>query len=253
MKGKPKIITPTAESIRTPNPFAALSEAPEEATEAKAESVEAVEDIPDDEYLPNRGITAIKPLSTTSRTHTTTAAASTTEGIALDELSLSTVSSISTMGSTDYNNDAFSKTKISTLMERIQPDSTKSITAYTYADIANFQEILGHALVTLPSDKSEFGYSFLVDSNEDHQTRTESQTLPDAMPSLPPEPDYLNKAIYKQYLSNKKHYHACKQVTDHGLELLQDKFPECLRLLRTCGTGGQLPRTLNLKLSLIHI
>ena len=153
------------------------------------------------------------------------------------------------MGSIDIT-DAYSKAKISSLMERIQLNCTKTIIAYTYTDVASFQEIMGHALVTHPSDKSEHGYSFLVDSEEEHQSRTNSKDPPEPMPNLPKEPDYTSKIVYKQYLSKKKHYHACKQVTDHSIELLEDKFPECLRQLRT---NGQLPRTLTLKKAFEHI
>ena len=50
MKDKPKVVTPTATSIGTPNPFAALAETPERDLGSVEESVV---DIPDDEYLPN--------------------------------------------------------------------------------------------------------------------------------------------------------------------------------------------------------
>ena len=96
----------------------------------------------------------------------------------------------------------------------------------------------------------EFGYSFLIDSDEDHEAQTNDNDPPEAMPNLSKESDYTCKIIYKKYLSNKKHYHACKQVTDHSIELLEDKFPECLRLLRT---NGQLPRTLTLKAAFDHL
>ena len=39
-------------------------------------------------------------------------------------------------------------------------------------------------------------------------------------------------------------------MTDHSIELLEDKFPECLRQLQT---DGQLPRTLTLKKAFEHI
>ena len=61
MKGKPKVVIPTASTIGTPNPFAALAETPEEvaAETVGAEAVAAVtvEDIPNDEYLPNQVFT----------------------------------------------------------------------------------------------------------------------------------------------------------------------------------------------------
>ena len=218
MKETPAVITPTA-SLGTPNRFAALAETPESDLESV---IESTEDIPDDEYLPNQ------------------------EEDSDDDLSLS---SISTMGSTD-NTDAYSKAKISSLMERIQLNCTKTITPYKYTDVASFQEIMSNALVRLPSDRSEFGYSFLVDDNADHKERTKSTDPPDAMPSLPREPDYTSKPIYKKYLSDKKHYYACKQVTDNCIELLEDKFPECLSMLRT---SGDLPRTLTLKEAISHV
>ena len=109
---------------------------------------------------------------------------------------------------------------------------------------------MGHVLVTLPSDKSKYGYSFLVDTKEVYQTRTNTLDKPAPMPSLPLEPDYTSKVIYKRYLSDKNHYHACKKVTVYCIELLEEKFPECLRLLRV---SDQLPRTLTLQEAFEHV
>ena len=53
MKDKPKIVTPTASTIGTPNPFAALAETPETPESDVGSVEESVVDIPDDEYLPN--------------------------------------------------------------------------------------------------------------------------------------------------------------------------------------------------------
>ena len=57
------------------------------------------------------------------------------------------------------------------------------------------------------------------------------------------EPDYSIKVIYKNYV-------ACKQVTNHSIELLEEKFPECLRNLRS---NGQLPHNLTLKDAFQHV
>ena len=208
MKRTPNLVTPTAvasaSTVSTPNPFAALAETPESETESVEESVvessvDTPTDIPEDEFLPNQLATEVTPEATPTAI-TATAASITNTPLLEDPINDSnddlSLSSISTMGSSDTNNDAFSKAKISDLMDRIQQGSTSSKKAYTYADIADFQQIMGHALVTLPSDKSEFGYSFLVDTKEDHKARTNSNKLPAAMPSLPEEPDYTCKIVY---------------------------------------------------------
>ena len=125
MKETPKVITPTASTLGTPNRFAALAETPESELDSV---VESTVDIPDDEYLPNQeAATEVSPEATTTITGATNIDSrgqpSTTspndhnpsQEDSDDNLSLS---SISTMGSTD-NTDAHSKAKISSLMERI--------------------------------------------------------------------------------------------------------------------------------------
>ena len=130
MKDTPKVITPTASTIGTPNRFAALAETPESELDSLVEStvVESTVDIPDDEYLPNQETaTEVIPEATTTVTGTTNTDSRGQPSTASpndhnpsqedsdDDLSLS---SISTMGSTDITN-AYSKAKISSLMERI--------------------------------------------------------------------------------------------------------------------------------------
>ena len=182
MKDTPKVVTPTAAStIGTPNPFAALAETPDSEAEAETEAVptvaESVRYISDNDYLPNQVITEeVNPEANTTTTtaisieisgQPTTASVSEANTPLLKDSDNISLRSISTMGSSDiFDNDALSKAKISSLMERIQLDGTKATKAHTHTNIANFQEIMGHALVTLPSDKSKFGCSFLVDSNE---------------------------------------------------------------------------------------
>ena len=231
MKDTPKVITPTASTIGTPNWFAASAETPESELDSV---VESTVDIPDNEYLPNQeAATEVSPEATTTITgatdigfrgqpsttspndhypsqEDTPGQEDTNKEDSDDDLSLS---SISTMGSTDSSTDntaTYSKAKIISIMERIQLNCTKTTSPYKYTDVASFQMILSNALVRLPSDKSKFGYSFLVDSNADHKERTNSTDPPDAMPSLPKEPDYTSKLVYKKYLSDKKHYYACK-------------------------------------------
>ena len=123
MKGKPSVVTPTA-AIGTSNQFAALAETEEAITEAE---------IPDNEYLPN-----LDPVEDYPTTDPDTTPNSDNN---------SSISSISTMSSTDNGNE-FSKAKISALMERIQTNITEAIKTCTHTDIANFREIMGHALVT---------------------------------------------------------------------------------------------------------
>ena len=137
----PTVVTPTASTIGTPNPFAALAETPESESESVAESVV---DIPDDEYLPNQvdteehpdAVTEANPATTTTTATSTdataqpsnTAASDTNTTLLVDSNDLS-LSSISTMGSSDIQDDAFSKAKISGLMERIQQGYTRAIKA----------------------------------------------------------------------------------------------------------------------------
>ena len=53
MKDTPKVVTPTASSIGTPNPFVALAETPETPESDVGSVEESVVDILDDKYLPN--------------------------------------------------------------------------------------------------------------------------------------------------------------------------------------------------------
>ena len=125
MKGKPSVVTPTA-AIGTSNQFAALAETEEAITEAE---------IPDDEYLPNldpvvdtdaNPVVDIDADPVEGTDHPTTDP-DTTSSIDDD----SSISSISTMSSTDDTND-FSKAKISALVERIQTNCTKAMKAHTH-------------------------------------------------------------------------------------------------------------------------
>ena len=127
MKETPNVVTPTASAstVGTPNPFAALEETSEAETaeeanrEAPTETVETIEDIPDDEYLPNQSATEVIPEANQSATVVIPEATITTTTLSEDSDDLS-LSSISTMGSSDTNNEAYSKAKIIDLMETDQ-------------------------------------------------------------------------------------------------------------------------------------
>ena len=66
MKETPKVITPTASTLGSPNRFAALAETPESDLDSV---VESTVEIPDDEYLPNQEATS--PEATTTITGAT--------------------------------------------------------------------------------------------------------------------------------------------------------------------------------------
>ena len=109
MNDKPKVVTPSASTIGTPNPFAALAESPE-TPERDLESAVEVVDIPDDEYLPNlpsQTATAEAAITTGTIINTSPRAqasiASPTDPISSQEDSDDdlSISSDSTMGSTD--------------------------------------------------------------------------------------------------------------------------------------------------------
>ena len=159
----------------------------------------------------------------------------------------------SSMTSTQETPSALTKEKLQDLMEKLDPGCTNMKTKYAYTDVIRFQTAMGDALAGLidPVFYNIHGYSFLADTDTDHLTRS-GKAAPD-MPTMPTDPDDddLNYKIKNRRVKKeRKHFITCHNIKTIGIALLEQRFPECLRLIRT--NRGLHPET-TLKSALAHV
>ena len=159
----------------------------------------------------------------------------------------------SSMASTTEATHALTKEALQILMEKLDPGCTNMKTKYAYTDVIRFQTAMGDALAGLidPLYYNTHGYSFLADTDKDYLTR--SGTEAPVMPSMPTDPDdndpnYKTKS--RRVKKERKHFMKCHNIKTVGILLLEQRFPECLRLMRT--NRGLLPNT-TLKSALAHV
>jgi hypothetical protein len=159
----------------------------------------------------------------------------------------------SSMTSTQETAHALTKETLQDLMERLDPGCTNMKTKYAYTDVIRFQTAMGDALAGLidPLFYNIHGYSFLADTDADHLTRS-GKAAP-VMPTMPndPDDDDLNYKIKNRRIKKeRKHFMTCHNIKTIGISLLEQRFPECLRLMRT--NRGLHPET-TLKSALAHV
>ena len=159
----------------------------------------------------------------------------------------------SSMTSTQETAHALTKETLQDLMEKLDPGCTNMKTKYAYTDVIRFQTAMGDALAGLidPLFYNIHGYSFLADTDTDHLTRS-GKAAP-VMPTMPTDPDDddLNYKIKsRQIKKEQKHFMTCHNIKTIGISLLEQRFPECLRLMQT--NRGLHPET-TLKSALAHV
>ena len=164
-------------------------------------------------------------------------------------------SSNSSMASaSDTTTHTLSMETLQDLMEKLDPGCTNLKTKYTYTDVIRFQTAIGDALAGLidPLYYNTHGYSFLADTDTDHLTRsgTEAPDMP-TMPTDPDDDDPNYKTKSRRIKKERKHFMTCHNIKTIGISLLEQRFPECLRLMRT-NRGLLLPNT-TLKAALAHV
>jgi hypothetical protein len=125
------------------------------------------------------------------------------------------------------------------LLETIQLVNAKQATVFNgkkknYAEIIQFQEVLGSALETIPCTTHDCGYSWLVDTEEDYTNRTGAttpytvQSMP-KRPSRPPEPQHpASSKEYKCYAIDLKKYNNYLHWNKEVLAALEHRFPRSL-------------------------
>ena len=64
------------------------------------------------------------------------------------------------------------------------------------------------------------------------------------MPTLPAEPNCADKVAHKKHQVTEKHHSAYAKITKMGKNLMEQRFPDCLRVKKT---RGRLPTSLTLK------
>ena len=133
-------------------------------------------------------------------------------------------------------------------MEELDPTCTATKMKYTYIDISNFQINKGNALARIPAPCEAHGYSYLADADNTYSNQADS--VPPAMPAMPSAPDYDDKAQVKRAKQELKHYQACANIKTIGIQLLEQSFPECLKLLKT---NQGLLTEVTLKAALAHV
>ena len=121
-------------------------------------------------------------------------------------------------------------------------------------NVIRFQTAMGDALAGLidPLFYNPHGYSFLADTDTDYLTRTGTEA-PAVMPTMPTDPDdddpnYKTKS--RRIKKERKHFMTCHNIKIIGISLLEQRFPECLRLMRT--NRGLHPNA-TLKMALAHV
>ena len=159
----------------------------------------------------------------------------------------------SSMTSTQETAHALTKETLQELMEKLDPGCTNMKTKYAYTDVIRFQTAMGDALAGLidPLFYNIHGYSFLADTDTDHLTRSgkEAPVMP-TMPTDPDDDDLNYKTKSRRIKKERKHFMTCHNIKIIGISLLEQRFPECLRLMRT--NRGLHPKT-TLKTALAHV
>ena len=159
----------------------------------------------------------------------------------------------SSMTSTQETAHALTKETLQDLMEKLDPGCTNMKTKYAYTDVIRFQTAMGDALAGLidPLFYNIHGYSFLADTDTDHLTRSgkEAPVMP-TMPTDPDDDDLNYKTKSRRIKKERKHFMTCHNIKIIGISLLEQRFPECLRLMRT--NRGLHPKT-TLKTALAHV
>ena len=148
----------------------------------------------------------------------------------------------------EWKGDSLTKDTLQEIMEDLDPGCTTVKAKHTYTDISNFQITMGNALARVPAPYEQYGYSYLADTDEAYQIRTNTQPPP--MPFMPTKPDYSNKAQVKTVKRELKHYKTCANIKNCGIKLLEHCFPECLKLLKT---DQGLPADITLKAAMAHV
>ena len=148
----------------------------------------------------------------------------------------SSISSISTMGSSSDEKLELDAAALKAKMEVIQSGSTKVVTEKPdYAQFVRFRTTMVLALRDIPNPDHDLGYSYLADSTDGYRKKMGSKTADP--PEMPLRPDKQNKFHKKkhvrdEYKSKEREYFKCMKVRNAGIEVLEATYPECLALLR---------------------
>lgn len=93
---------------------------------------------------------------------------------------------------------------------------------------------MGAALATIPSQRYDWGHSWLVDTEDTYQEKMgEAVSLPPMPKRLKEVPTTSSFTILKQYKHNLVHYLICDKLRTTDLTIIKHKFPMSLEHKKT--------------------